>query len=256
MSGVEIRKGVKLHRKTTKHGSTPLTSGAVEKKANTSKKETKNTWASTPPQLSAGAYLSQPLSYYPSIQTQVNAWYSQMLNQYTSALFLTDNPSLSRPEPKAVERAMPVIGYRGWRVIRQNKKLRLQSVNAHFGTWAIGTTEAKCQHSLHSAPNYTCECGLYVLAELKAAPKWYGEHGIPANVVIGAVVGWGDVIQHGKEGWRAQFAQPVAFLKTDVFGDQPLLDAVAKQYGLPILERRGLELMAAEYGERLESNGV
>jgi hypothetical protein len=81
---------------------------------------------------------------------------------------------------------------------------------------------------------------------------WYAKNGVPSDVAIGAVIGWGNVIQHGDEGWRAEYARPIAFLRTDVFEDQPLLDRVAAQYGAPILNRKGLELYASEYGEALK----
>jgi hypothetical protein len=209
----------------------------------------------------------------PSVGTSQNPnQYSFQISQVLrQSLYLNPWPSLTfsfrsfgplGAEPDATDRSMPVIGYRGWRVIRSNRDehgrfakdgpVALQSVNQTFGTWtAGGVTEAKCKAGSepHLAPHYHCECGLYVLADLSTAPKWYAQQGIPPDVVIGAVVGWGNVIQHGTEGWRAQYAQPIAFLKTDVFNDQPLLEEVAQQYKLPILERKGLQLLASEYGE-------
>jgi len=245
MSGVEIRKGVKLHRKTTKHGSTPLKADAVEKKVNQSRED--ETWASANPLLSAGTFPNRNQFYY---QPLILTWNTSLL---LSSLY-GETPWKSWPEPKSTQREMPVIGYRGWRVVGVTGKERLQSVNANFGAWDLGVTTAKCGiDRKHPAPHFHCECGLYVLADLAAAPFWYSQTGIPPDVVIGAVVGWGNVIQHGDEGWRAQYARPIAFLKTDVFGEQPLLERVAQVYKLPILERRGLQLLAAEYGERLAS---
>lgn len=245
MSGVEIRKGVKLHRKTTKQGSTPLKAAAAQIKATQPKEEELRTWASANPLLSAGTFLNPYQHYYQALSLR---WSS---SQFLNSLY-AETPWKSRPEPKSTQREMPVIGYRGWRVVGAAGRERLQSVNAGFGAWDLGVTTAKCWNGRkHEAPHYHCECGLYVLADLAAAPYWYSQNGIPPDVVIGAVIGWGNVIQHGPEGWRAQYARPIAFLKTDVFGEQPLLERVAQTYKLPILERRGLQLLAAEYGEKL-----
>lgn len=179
--------------------------------------------------------------------------------------FTSPSQSSSRLEPRAETRDFPVIGYRGWKVrevnlpaksvgrrvaaLQTRTVLELLSVNAGYGAWArAGATRATCRIADHNAPSFSCECGLYVLNSLADAPNWYGGRGLPADVVIGAVVGWGEVIQHGDEGWRAEYARPVAFLKTDLFQEQPLLHRIAEQYGAPILDRKGLELYAAEYG--------
>lgn len=215
-------------------------------------------WDSKPPQPNGGIYPSLNQSIY---HVTSGSWAFPISTLSPFSFQFQLSPREFPSEPEAVERQIPVIGYRGWRVtyrirgkkgrFQKSRAPRLQSVNPEFGVWARSTTKAKCVRK-HLAPNYHCECGLYVLANLEAAPKWYAAHGIPADVVVGAVVGWGNVIQHGKEGWRAEFAKPVALLKTDLFGEQPLLDKVAKEYRLPILERRGLQLLASEYGDSLK----
>lgn len=171
---------------------------------------------------------------------------------------IAESPSPSQPEPDARLRMMPVIGYRGWRVIRASKRgsdgryregneIALQSLNG--GEWArTEVTHAKCISYSHGAPNYHCECGLYVLSSLADAPKWYGGTW-PDGVLVGAVIGWGNVIQHGDEGWRAEHARPIAFLDTSLFKDEPLVEAAAQQYGVPVLPRKSLQLLAKEYGE-------
>ncbi len=211
-----------------------------------------------------GSYQSQFRSFYQNQFLPSIRWTYQM----AAPSFQFTNPSPSRSEPTAETRDLPVIGYRGWRVreapsaarsigprvaahqVAGKPTVELVSVNQHFGPWdRNGVTRAVCHASPgHKAPSFNCECGLYVLSSLATAPKWYGENGVPQDVVIGAVVGWGEVIQHGDEGWRAEFARPVAFLKTDLFYDQPLLYRAAEQYGIPVIERRGLELYAKEYG--------
>jgi hypothetical protein len=189
----------------------------------------------------------------------------QFPSNYLSWYHQAEKPSPPKPEPDATTRSMPVIGYRSWRVVQTPDRdergrfiknsgptVYLQSVNGfRHGNWQPGVTTAKCigYAAEHKAPNYHCECGLYVLADLASAPHWYSDQGTAPDVLTGAVVGWGDVIQHGDEGWRAEFAKPIAFLRTDVFADQPLLYKAAEQFGVPIMDRKGLQLLAAEYGE-------
>jgi hypothetical protein len=66
--------------------------------------------------------------------------------------------------------------------------------------------------------------------------------------VIGSIIGWGRVIQHGRQGWRAESARPVALLRTG----QPQLEEAAARYGLPLVSMRGLSLLPLEYGEVLK----
>ena len=65
--------------------------------------------------------------------------------------------------------------------------------------------------------------------------------------MVGAVIGWGRVIQHGRQGWRARNVRPVALLKTG----QPMLEGAAARYGLPLVSIRGLSVLPLEYGEVL-----
>jgi hypothetical protein len=65
--------------------------------------------------------------------------------------------------------------------------------------------------------------------------------------VTGAVVGWGRVVQHGRQGWRAEKARPVALLSMG----RPLVEEAAIRYGLPLVSMRGLCLLPLEYGEIL-----
>lgn len=215
-------------------------------------------WDSALQPQNAGTFqnLFQWNSQFPAPSGWITSFY-RTLGSYG----LTESPNLSRPEPEAETRQMPVIGYRGWRATKQlgrgingrymkgDSQVALNSLNG--GEWdRRQVTRAKCRSYNHAAPNYHCECGLYVLTDLSAAPKWYGGQW-PEGVIVGAVIGWGKVIQHGNEGWRAEYARPIGFLDTALFKDEPLLEAAAQQYGVPILERRALQLLAKEYGDRL-----
>ena len=127
--------------------------------------------------------------------------------------------------------------------------------------WEIGVTGARCHVcppwmvNQHTVPHASCQCGLHAFstpseavrhAELRVAPADDGcEHAQP---VAGAVVGWGRVIQHGRQGWRAESARPVALLETG----RPLLEEAAARYGLPLVSMRGLCLLPLEYGAVLK----
>lgn len=150
------------------------------------------------------------------------------------------------------KRDMPVIGFRSWTVTTRKKfwgghGYALKSL-AYPGEWKPGITKAKCPTVSHEAPNEFCSCGLYVLARLKEVTRW----GANQTTVTGAVMGWGRVIQHDDEGWRAEFARPIAFLDTNTYGDQPDLQDIADQYGVPLLDRKNLELYVKEFGDPLE----
>ena len=178
----------------------------------------------------------------------------------------------------------PVIGYRCWSIGKDavTGAPRLTSVGNYLfpDHWAPkAATEAHCRlhpggvkylaplrfgldaewHG-HPVPDWYCECGLYVLSNLADAPNWLHHTGIPH--VFGAVVGWGKVIEHGDEGYRAEYARPIAFLGADAaknlwrprnetyWTPDELISAAAEEYGVPVIAtRKGLELYASEFGQ-------
>ena len=74
---------------------------------------------------------------------------------------------------------------------------------------------------------------------------------VQAHRVVGAVMGWGRVVQHGAVGWRAQKARVVALLDCKWSDEHlALTHQVAEAYGVPVLERDPLELYVKEFGER------
>jgi hypothetical protein len=102
-------------------------------------------------------------------------------------------------------------------------------------------------------PIVSCQCGLYVFSSAAEAVR-HAERAarifagcVQALLVVGAVVGWGRVVQHGRQGWRAEYARPGALLNTG----QPLLDEAALRYGLPLVAMRGLCLLPLECGDVL-----
>jgi len=167
-------------------------------------------------------------------------------------------PDRRLPEGK---RRLPVIGWRSWRLRQAAETVVLESL---FGSerWDVGVTRARCRrcppwmpNNQHPVPNVSCECGLYAfstptdalqraerqLATLFAACR-------QPQPVLGAVVGWGRVVQHGRQGWRAEYARPIALLNMS----KPLLREAALRYALPLVSMRGLCLLPLEYGETLQ----
>jgi hypothetical protein len=173
-------------------------------------------------------------------------------------------PSSSPPGPDRRlpegKRLVPVIGWRSWKLRRARDDVLLQSV---FGSdcWEVGITCARCRRwplwmpiSHQAVPGTSCECGLYAFSSAAGAIHHterqlagvFASCGQPPPVV-GAVVGWGRVVQHGSQGWRAEYARPIALLNMG----PTLLNEAALHYGLPLLSMRGLCLLPLEYGEAL-----
>lgn len=181
---------------------------------------------------------------------------------------------------------MPVIGFRGFYCTYQKGKFLLYSANFRLGYWEPkGPTWAKCRAGDmgeglyrdpdHHVPSPDCSCGLYLLSNLDDAPTWFGPAGPTlmggnpnirkrrwmrgwdgedhlCGVVIAACRGGGIVVRHGEQGWRSEWAEPVAFLGDDplIGGDMELTDAVAEQYNVPIMDRQGLERYVREFGNK------
>jgi hypothetical protein len=108
--------------------------------------------------------------------------------------------------------------------------------------------------SQHRVPEVFCGCGLHAFstsaeavrhAERRLAAVFAGRGQPPP--VVGAVVGWGRVVQHGSQGWRATYARPIVLLNTG----QPLLEDAALRYGAPLVSMRGMCLLPLEFGEAL-----
>ena len=167
-----------------------------------------------------------------------------------------DVPAAAPPKPMEVhQREMPVIGFRAWNWSQPHKKysaviLGSRHMDEKWNTQ--GATKAKClcynssDPFAHKQPSDLTECGLYVLAKLKDVQQHWDK-----NQVLGAVMGWGRVVQHGNQGWRAEYAQPIAFLRTDVLEDKPHEEQLSEQYQVPLMDRKGLEVYVKEYGDPL-----
>lgn len=192
-------------------------------------------------------------------------------------------PSSMPPEPEqkpkleVKERTEPAIGFRAFKVeVDVIGDIYLKSV-ARDDVWNLdGVTTAKCdvgydfgaqlrsamraagipttpepENKPHSVPDENCHCGLYIVSKLEDVPEHCStDMSDVADYVVAAVVGWGKVVQHGDEGFRAEHARLLAFLRHPMVEDY-VYDRLAEK-GYPVLSRSGLEIYAKEFGASLE----
>jgi hypothetical protein len=172
----------------------------------------------------------------------------------------SSNPRIAEPRLPEGRQELPLIGWRTWRLGRAEDGVTLQSL---FGCerWDVGTTRAVCRcsppwlASTHLVPEVSCRCGLYAFSTpseaLRQAVQQAGVSSFgrrqPAATAFGAIVAWGRVVQHGGQGWRAQFARPIALLDK---GGQ-MLEEAASRYHLPLVSMDGLRVLPLEYGDAL-----
>jgi hypothetical protein len=123
---------------------------------------------------------------------------------------------------------VPVYGFRAWRFHNTHRgvefPLMLRNVSGARSVWWDSTswTFASCSNPVTGmwggqprcpgpVPNFDCECGLYAYHHAMRVRSYLGQY------VVGAVAGQGmtghGVIRHGREGWRAEMAKPIAFVK-------------------------------------------
>jgi hypothetical protein len=171
---------------------------------------------------------------------------------------------------------MPVVGFRAWHIQPKHRVgigpgWRLASLNQQHGTWEPGPNTAYCARGyggyghyadFHAAPKAECSCGFYVLTDFDKVPfetvtrmvdqRGHAVSETPVVMMVGAAVGWGKVVQHGDQGWRAEKVQLIALLDCKVSDEHlRITQEVAASYGVPVLERKALELLAKEYGDPL-----
>lgn len=163
---------------------------------------------------------------------------------------ITSRTEPPTPDLPVEQREMPVIGFRAWHAIERfdlgvGRRVALKSTGFN-NDWLRDGNRAACSQG-HSAPDQRCGCGLYVLASLEEL----GTHvEMGKRVVVGAVMGWGRVVQHGTEGWRAQNAKILALLDCRYSPKQDrLTQAAAETYGLEVKTRPQLEALVREHGE-------
>jgi len=162
------------------------------------------------------------------------------------------------PPPGAGPR-VPVVGWRTWRARPVPPDAVLES--PYRGEpWEPGVTHARCRRCppwlarVHQVPAPSCDCGIYAFSTPEDALLHLVRQAVTlddrdplALPVVGAVIGWGRIVQHGLQGWRAEHARPVALLDTG----HSLVEAAARYHHVPLVSMAGLRLLAREYGEVL-----
>jgi hypothetical protein len=165
-------------------------------------------------------------------------------------------PAALPPVLPSAKREMPVVGFRAWNFsskfrvgVGRDVALRSTGVNFH---WKPGENHAICSGATsgpggHVAPDPNCHCGFYVLANLDEVES---HQAVGDGIVVGAVMGWGKVVQHGKEGWRAEYAKIIALLDCKYSkGQLRNTQQAAAAYEVEVKSRDGLEAMLSEFGD-------
>jgi hypothetical protein len=110
------------------------------------------------------------------------------------------------PTAEAPLSTEPVLGWRVWRLIREDEGVRLQAL-AHPDTLTPREAgAARCSRGArHDAPAEWCTCGYYAassIEDLRAADVF--SRGV---AVVGAIAMWGKVVEHAR-GARSEYAYP------------------------------------------------
>lgn len=159
--------------------------------------------------------------------------------------------AIAPPALPVEKREMPVVGYRAWdfsskfRIgLGRDVALKSTGVDHH---WRSGDNHATCNNGRHSAPDQNCHCGYYVLANLDEVER---HRTLNDGVVVGAVMGWGKVVQHGTEGWRAEYAKIIALLDCKYSkGQLRNTQQAAAAYEVEVKSRDALEATVSEFGD-------
>jgi hypothetical protein len=152
-----------------------------------------------------------------------------------------------------------LLGCRAWLVQQGRDGYQFWSVlvRARWADAPGAWTSAVCRpqagvgsphppHDEATVPELDCTCGLYAYHSLSLGGydgRLAQADGADLRIVWGAVAGTGRVLAY-RDGWRAQFARPVAILQESRSDDQ--LRGMAGQLGVPLVSSAELERAAAE----------
>lgn len=132
------------------------------------------------------------------------------------------------------------------------KKFGLYSTVAEE-VWSPGVNEAVCKPPFFYvsrsspctiSPNPYCDCGLHAHHSLDLLVESF-PHPFTHMRVYGVVRGWGAVRVH-PNGWRAQFAEPLALIIRD--GTSEHVRDLATLYSLPTLPFNAFPEVLTEFG--------
>lgn len=138
--------------------------------------------------------------------------------------YLGDDPKPQKPLPEE-HLVSAVTGYRAWNVPLFVDELR--SV-AKASKWLpYQRFEAQC--AAQQCEGVSCQCGIYAFNQLKLVKDEYRGEGKSRKYVYGEVYLWGRVLEC-KDGYRAQFAYPKAFVNTGAVAKR-----MSEVFGVPLL---------------------
>jgi len=155
----------------------------------------------------------------------------------------------------------PVLGYRAWLIEPTCDGYQLCSVlsSAQWASTPGAWTAAACRpqagsgspnvrHDQTSVPHPDCTCGIYAYHSLSIGGydgRLVQPDSAEIGIVWGAVVGAGRVLVY-QDGWRAQFARPVAILQGS--GSERHLRGLSDRLGIPTVPSSDIVRLAAEFG--------
>ena len=156
-----------------------------------------------------------------------------------------------------------ILGVRIWRTDMGLCSLRSSSTGARWQTHG-GATAAVCvrhDNRYHRVPGKECTCGLYAHHAYRFPPQILRRlHRPDPRTVVGFVEAWGRIELH-LEGFRAEFARPVAFI--NFTWPKPKEDEDPRWYGtrkrrcayecrlIELAERCGAEVIDCNKGDKL-----
>lgn len=155
-----------------------------------------------------------------------------------------------------------VIGYRTWKL----RDGELMPQNEGLSWWKLGVNKAACEKHIfhesvyceacdsddecaetkpadHAVPDPDCQCGYYALHDIAGLER-------RVKGLIGAVAAWGKMEVH-HAGFRAEYAQPIAFAYSDEFTLKLHREAgeFARAHGMRYMPKEELEEFAQAFGE-------
>jgi hypothetical protein len=165
--------------------------------------------------------------------------------------------------------AEKLFGVRWWQIRCDDRgRLRLHGCFGGSPWLAEGkSTWAVCggfnPRSRHEAPFGPCTCGLYALHPwaISGSSHWCTPGPEEELIAAGVIEAWGRVHVHG-EGFRAQYARPVALARIGFPPDSPYGSLIAKLAGphraevVHVRDAAGLTELCAERGLGLDPHAV
>lgn len=156
------------------------------------------------------------------------------------------------------QRETPAIGYRSWTAKTKKKDGKWTGIligHDGFEWQKDAASRAACKgnrHKKNPSPALDCMCGLYGWSKPRKASDGYGSFLFQTNVVNGAVMAWGRVLEYA-DGFRAEYAKPTALYieNENDWYETRLAELVSESYGIPLVPMKEIVSYMTEFGEPL-----